>query len=208
MASDQGDAGLSLQQEAYQIIANLRRSGLLEEEIAEIFRAAMADQVFADRPPAGRSVALSNPAQYAGHFGYINLREDEIMLCDHCHANEANIQMRLTRNNETTDLNLCPACAAKLQSGGGAFPPLFDSFFSHGWSGPNLIGTALFGSEAGRQAEPVEALLPLRSELSGFPHYRSARLRPLLRDFPPLVGAGAETCPEGHQACRPFAGTS
>ena len=36
------------QQEAYQIIANLRRSGLLEEEIAEIFRAAMADQVFAD----------------------------------------------------------------------------------------------------------------------------------------------------------------
>lgn len=77
------------------------------------------------------------------------------MLCDHCHANEANIQMRLTRNNETTDLNLCPACAAKLQSGGGAFPPLFDSFFSHGWSGPNLIGTALFGSEAGRQAEQI-----------------------------------------------------
>ncbi|NLB08337.1 MAG: hypothetical protein GX832_01430 [Clostridiales bacterium] len=77
------------------------------------------------------------------------------MLCDHCLINEANIQMRLTRNNETTDLNLCPACAAKMQPGSGAFPPLFDSFFSHGWSGPNLIGTALFGSEAGRQAEPV-----------------------------------------------------
>lgn len=75
------------------------------------------------------------------------------MLCDHCHINEANIQMRLTRNNETTDLNLCSSCAAQMQSGSGMIPSLFDSFFNQGWSGHDLIGTALFGSDTVRQTD-------------------------------------------------------
>jgi protein arginine kinase activator len=73
------------------------------------------------------------------------------MICDQCNMNDANIQMRLTRNGETIDLNLCPGCAAKLQIEGGMMPSLFDSFFSPGWPSHDLITPALFGSDIGRE---------------------------------------------------------
>ena len=73
------------------------------------------------------------------------------MLCDQCNINEATIQMRLTRNGETIDLNLCPGCAAKLQMGGGSMPSLFDSFFSPGLPSYDLLMPALFGSDFDRE---------------------------------------------------------
>lgn len=73
------------------------------------------------------------------------------MICDQCNVNDASIQMRLTRNGETIDLNLCPTCAAKMQTVGGALPSLFDSFFSPSWPSSDHLTPAMFGLDFDRE---------------------------------------------------------
>ena len=55
------------------------------------------------------------------------------MLCQYCKQNEATTHYKQTINGQTTELHLCPACAAKLtgnMTGGGFFSGLFSSPFS------------------------------------------------------------------------------
>lgn len=53
------------------------------------------------------------------------------MLCQHCNQNEATTYYKQTINGQTTELHLCPACAAKL-TGGGFFTGLFSGLPSWG----------------------------------------------------------------------------
>ena len=61
------------------------------------------------------------------------------MLCQHCNQNEATTYYKQTINGQTTELHLCPACAAKL-TGGGFFSGLFDASPFPSWGDP--FGTA------------------------------------------------------------------
>lgn len=80
------------------------------------------------------------------------------MLCDQCHINEANVRLRLSRNNEIVDLNLCSACAGKMQLGSGLVPSLFDTSFSSSWPSYDLLSSALFGVDLGKGADLLEQI--------------------------------------------------